>query len=265
MAFKHFTDTHGILHRFTCPYTSEQNGISERKHRHITETALPLLAQSHLASNYWVDAFLTAVYLINRLPTPVLQNQSPYFKLLHKHPDYSLLKTFGCACYPLLRPYIPHKLSLRSTKCVFLGYSSTQKGYRCLDLKTNSVYTSRHVIFDELQFPASEDPASKPPVVDTPSGVALSIPPSIISSPSPIFSKSPSDFVAPSMSPTPVLEPAFSTSPSSPPPNISPSPFTENTSPSSSAEMSTSHEGHPHSLTEQVPSISIPSSAHPSS
>jgi hypothetical protein len=29
--------------------------------------------------------------------------------------------------------------------------------------------------------------------------------------------------------------------------------------------MSTSHEAHPHSLTEQVPPISIPSSAHPSS
>jgi len=43
-AFKQFTDTHGILHRFTCPYTSEQNGISERKHRHITETGLTLLA-----------------------------------------------------------------------------------------------------------------------------------------------------------------------------------------------------------------------------
>jgi hypothetical protein len=134
MAFKHFTATHGILHRFTCPYTSEQNGISERKHRHITETALSLLAQSHLAPHYWVDAFLTAVYLINRLPTPVLQHQSPYFKLLQKQPDYSFLKTFGCACYPLLRPYIPHKLSFRSSKCVFLGYSSTQKGYRCLDL-----------------------------------------------------------------------------------------------------------------------------------
>jgi transposase InsO family protein len=32
LAFKQFTDTHGILHKFTCHYTSEQNGVSERKH-----------------------------------------------------------------------------------------------------------------------------------------------------------------------------------------------------------------------------------------
>jgi len=56
-AFQHFTATHGILHKFTCPYTSEQNGISKRKHRHITETGLTTLAQSHLAPHYWVDAF----------------------------------------------------------------------------------------------------------------------------------------------------------------------------------------------------------------
>lgn len=78
-AFTKFLKTHGILHRLTCPYTSEQNGIAEHKHRHITETGLSLLAQSHLSNKYWVDAFLTAIYLINRMPTPVLHNNSPYF------------------------------------------------------------------------------------------------------------------------------------------------------------------------------------------
>lgn len=33
---------------------------------------LPLLAQSGLPSKFWVDYFLTLVYLINRLSTPVL-------------------------------------------------------------------------------------------------------------------------------------------------------------------------------------------------
>jgi hypothetical protein len=52
----------GILHRKSCPYTSQQNGITERKLRHILETGLTLLAHSHLSDKYWVDAFLTDVY-----------------------------------------------------------------------------------------------------------------------------------------------------------------------------------------------------------
>lgn len=99
-AFKHFTDTHGILHRFTCPYTFEQNGVSERKHRHITETGLTLLDQSHLASHYWVDDFLTATYLINRLPTPVLQHQSPYFTLLYNTLTTLFLKPLDVPATP---------------------------------------------------------------------------------------------------------------------------------------------------------------------
>jgi hypothetical protein len=143
--FKNFTNMNGILHRLTCPYTSEQNGISERKHRHITETGL-------------------------------------YFKLFQKHPDYSVLKNFGCICYPLLRPYTSHKLDFRSKRCIFIGYSSSQKGYRCLDPKDNRVYISRHVIFDEFQFPARDTPASPQLATETPIGLAIPPPPGILSS-----------------------------------------------------------------------------------
>ena len=53
------------------------------------EIGLSLLAQSRLSSSFWVDAFVTAVFLINRLPTPVLHNDSPYAKLFQHSPDYS--------------------------------------------------------------------------------------------------------------------------------------------------------------------------------
>jgi hypothetical protein len=43
---------------------------------------------------------------------------------------------------------VPHKLSARSTPCVILGYPANHRGYRCLDLQTRQVITSRHVIFD---------------------------------------------------------------------------------------------------------------------
>ena len=48
---------------------------------------------------------------------------------------------------------MPHKLAPRSTECVLLGFPDNHKGYRCLDLSTNRVIISRHVAFDEQQFP----------------------------------------------------------------------------------------------------------------
>ena len=154
--FQNYLTTNGILPHISCPHTPQQNGISERKHRHIVETGLALLAQSHLHTKYWVDAFNTAVYLINRLPTPILHNVSPFFKLLQIQPNYSLLKVFGCSCFPLLRPYNAHKLLFRSKKCIFLGYSANHRGYRCLDPSNSRIYISRNVVFNETSFPAKD-------------------------------------------------------------------------------------------------------------
>jgi hypothetical protein len=52
-----------------------------------------------------------------------------------------------------------HKLSTRSTRCVFLGYSTDHKGYCCLDLSTNCLIISQHVIFDEDNFALAASPS----------------------------------------------------------------------------------------------------------
>nr|CAN69370.1 hypothetical protein VITISV_010057 [Vitis vinifera] len=103
--------------------------------------------------SYWPFAFSTAVYLINRLPPPTLNHLSPHFKLFATFPNYSKLQSFGCLCYPWLRPYTSHKLESRSSPCVFVVYSPTQSAYLCLDTSTARLYTSRHVRFVELIFP----------------------------------------------------------------------------------------------------------------
>lgn len=89
------------------------------------------------------------------MPTHTLQNSSPVHRLLNQSPDYSFLRAFGCACWSNLRPYNNRKLSFRSRQCVFLGYSSMHKGYKCLDRSTRRIYISRDVIFDESVFPFS--------------------------------------------------------------------------------------------------------------
>ena len=60
---------------------------------------------------------------------------------------------FGCLCYPNTSATTTHKLATRSVACVFLGYPSDHRGYRCYDIATRRVYTSRHVVFVEHTFP----------------------------------------------------------------------------------------------------------------
>ena len=79
---------HGIHHRVSCPYTPEQNGTAERKHRHLIETSFALLKQASLPTTFWDEAVTTASFLINRMPTPLLANQSPYEILFKRLPDY---------------------------------------------------------------------------------------------------------------------------------------------------------------------------------
>jgi hypothetical protein len=79
--------------------------------------------------------------------------------LMSLSPSYEHLRVFGCACYPNIAATAPHKLAPRSTRCVFPGYSTDHKGYRCLDLSTNPLIVSRHVIFDENSFPLAASPS----------------------------------------------------------------------------------------------------------
>jgi hypothetical protein len=143
----------GISHLVSCPHAHQQNGAAERKHRHIVEIGLSLLATANMPLKYWDQAFLAATYLINRTPSSAIQFQTPLFRLLDRTPDYQNLRIFGCACWPCLRPYNTKKLQFRSLRCVFLGYSNMHKGFKCLDPATGRIYISRDVIFDESVFP----------------------------------------------------------------------------------------------------------------
>ncbi|RVW73295.1 Retrovirus-related Pol polyprotein from transposon RE1 [Vitis vinifera] len=154
--------TSGIHHQLSCPYTPAQNGRAERKHRHVTETGLALLFHSHLSPRFWVDAFSTATYIINRLPTPLLGGKSPFELLYGYSPHYENFHPFGCRVYPCLHDYMPNKLSPRSIPCIFLGYSPSHKGFRCLDPTTSRLYITRHAQFDETHFPTVPSSQAQP-------------------------------------------------------------------------------------------------------
>jgi len=67
-----------------CPYTSIHNGRAKRKHKHIVELGLTLLAQAKMLLKYWWQAFESFVYLINKLPTSALHGISQKYKLFEK-------------------------------------------------------------------------------------------------------------------------------------------------------------------------------------
>lgn len=146
----------------SCPYTPSQNGRAERKHIHITETGLAMLFHSHVPLKFWVDAFSTTTFIINCLPTPLLDNRSPFEVLFGKPHSYSNFHPFGCLVFPYLRDYAPHKLAPRSRPCVFLGYSMSHHGFRCLDRLTNQVFISRHAVFDDHGYPNKNNTQSGP-------------------------------------------------------------------------------------------------------
>ncbi|RVW68854.1 Retrovirus-related Pol polyprotein from transposon TNT 1-94 [Vitis vinifera] len=112
--FTSFMSHHGILHQSSCAHTPQQNGVAERKNRHLVETAHSSL--------------------------PSFPDQPLYFL-----PP----RVFGCTCFVHILTPGQDKLSAKAMKCLFLGYSRLQKGYRCYSLETHRYFISADVTFFE--------------------------------------------------------------------------------------------------------------------
>ncbi|KAG6696818.1 hypothetical protein I3842_09G168100 [Carya illinoinensis] len=155
--------SHGIVHQSSCVNTPQQNGIAERKNRHLLDVARSLMFSTHVPKFFWGEAILTAAYLINRMPSRILNFQTPCQILLESFPNTRLISTipfkvFGCSAFVHVHQQHRDKLDPRALKCIFLGYSPTQKGYKCYSPVTKQFYHSMDVTFFEQQpyFPKSD-------------------------------------------------------------------------------------------------------------
>ncbi|RVW84580.1 Retrovirus-related Pol polyprotein from transposon RE1 [Vitis vinifera] len=110
---------------FDCTSSKWSN---RKKLRHILNTVRALLLSAKVPAPFWGEASLHAVHAINRIPSVVIHNQTPYERLFGLPPNYHHLRSFGSACFVLLQPHEHNKLEPRSRLCCFLGYGETQKG-----------------------------------------------------------------------------------------------------------------------------------------
>ena len=149
-----FLSKHDLLHHSSCVDSPQQNGISKRKNQHLLEVAHSLLFTVDVPKKFWGDVILTACFLINCQPSKILQFQTPIFVLNKCFPQSRIfseldLHVFGCTAFVHNLNPSRRKLDPRSFRCVFLGYSSTQKGYRCYYPILKKYFVSHDVTFFE--------------------------------------------------------------------------------------------------------------------
>ena len=128
-----FLSRKGILHQSSCPDNPEQNGLAERKNKHLLEVARAMMFYMNMPKYLWGDAVLTASYLINRMPTRVLQYTTPlscFKKIFPSSRVYSELplKNFGCTAYVHIPKGLGLNLSQELKNVFFLGIPLIKKG-----------------------------------------------------------------------------------------------------------------------------------------
>ena len=154
---REFLASKGIIHETSCPYTPQQNGLAERKIGDIVDKGRTLLIQANAPVNMWGFAVMTAIHLINRLPSRTLDYKSPIEILEKNYPSVRLktglpVRVFGCIAYVHNSTHKQNKLSAKAIKCVFIGYSTTQKGYKLYHPITRRYIVQKDVVFDEDNF-----------------------------------------------------------------------------------------------------------------
>jgi hypothetical protein len=170
--FISFLSREGILHQTSCPDTPPQNGVAERKNRHLLEVAYSLMYTINVPKFLWSEAVMTATHLINRMPSRILGMKTPCELLYGKNEFTVPPKVFGCTCFVRdHRPYIG-KLDPRVVKCIFVGYSCGQKGYKCWNPSERRMFVSLDVTFQEAIpfYGEGSDISDLFAILNTPSG-----------------------------------------------------------------------------------------------
>lgn len=139
----------GIKRHKTCPYTPQENGVSERMNRSIMDKVRSMLQESGLDESYWAEAASTAVYLINRSLNASIGFEIPEERWIGATLSYDHLRSFGCIAYV---HQVKEKTSSRASRGVFLGYDQGTKGYKVWLVDEERMIIGKDVVFNEKRF-----------------------------------------------------------------------------------------------------------------
>ena len=159
---KRYSEAHGTIHQATCFDTPQQNGVAERKNRHLLEVVHASLIEAHMPLSYWGHALTSAAYLINRVLSNTIDFRTPSQALIEaivapvgpNLPPH----VFSCVAFVHLHKSQRNKLTPRALRCVFLGYAAYQKGYRCYHPPRKRMFVTMDVVFHEDSMYFSSEP-----------------------------------------------------------------------------------------------------------
>ena len=106
--FAKFLEKH-VCAQYTMPSTPQQNGVSERRNRTLLDMVMSMLSNSCLHVSLWMYALKTTMYLLNRVPSKVVQKN--HFELwTSRKPNLRHLHVWDCQAE--VRIYNPQEKKL---------------------------------------------------------------------------------------------------------------------------------------------------------
>ena len=97
------------------------------------------------------EAVLTTAYLINCIPLRTLEYKAPLEYLQGVSSFIVPPRVFGCVCFIWDHCPTVGKLDPKALKCVLVGYSTTQKGYKCYYPPKRWIFVSMDVTFRQTE------------------------------------------------------------------------------------------------------------------
>jgi len=156
-AWRDYCQRHGIVHEFSAPYSSAQNGLAERAIRTTMDDVRTLLRDSGLGHSYWAEAASYSIHTRNLIPSRRHPAKIPLESFTGKRQDISHLRVFGARCWAKI-PTVHgvqvtggSKLDPRALECRFLGYAGGHGNYKVQDVQSRRVFVSRDLVFEEGQ------------------------------------------------------------------------------------------------------------------